>query len=91
MPPIPSLPDLGEALSILNITVPVPRISVPGSDDKDTKGFVSLSSLPGTDMRGTGTVMLRIDNASPRSGRDTHTASLQREKRKLSTNTNSQI
>ncbi|CAP99128.1 Pc22g18400 [Penicillium rubens Wisconsin 54-1255] len=34
---IPSLPDLGEALSILNITVPVPRISVPGSDDKDTK------------------------------------------------------
>ncbi|CAG8891079.1 unnamed protein product [Penicillium egyptiacum] len=37
---IPSLPDLGEALSVLNITVPVPRISVPGSpddDDKDTK------------------------------------------------------
>ncbi|KAK4867493.1 hypothetical protein LT330_001003 [Penicillium expansum] len=32
---IPSLPDLGEALSILNITVPVPQISVPGSPDSD--------------------------------------------------------
>lgn len=27
----PSLPDLGEALSVLNITVPVPQISAPGS------------------------------------------------------------
>ncbi|KAF7521373.1 hypothetical protein PCG10_008309, partial [Penicillium crustosum] len=37
---IPSLPGLGEALSVLNITVPVPRISVPGSpgsDDGDRK------------------------------------------------------
>jgi hypothetical protein len=28
---IPSLPHLGEALSVLNITVPVPQISIPGS------------------------------------------------------------
>jgi hypothetical protein len=37
---IPALPDLGEALSVLNITVPVPRISVPGfpgGDSKDDK------------------------------------------------------
>ncbi|KAJ5446936.1 hypothetical protein N7445_001757 [Penicillium cf. griseofulvum] len=37
---IPSLPRLGEALSVLNITVPVPRISIPsspGSDDDDQK------------------------------------------------------
>lgn len=37
------------------------------------RGFRSPSSLPGepgTDMRGTGTVMLRTDNASPRPGRD---------------------
>ncbi|KAJ5214376.1 hypothetical protein N7449_001545 [Penicillium cf. viridicatum] len=37
---IPSLPGLGEALSVLNITVPVPRISIPGSpgsDDGDQK------------------------------------------------------
>lgn len=36
-------------------------------------GFWSSSSLsgePGIDMRGTGTVMLMTDNASPRSGRD---------------------
>ncbi|OQE36326.1 hypothetical protein PENCOP_c012G04621 [Penicillium coprophilum] len=32
---IPYLPHLGEALSILNITVPVPRISIPGSPDSD--------------------------------------------------------
>lgn len=37
---IPSLPNLGEALSVLNITVPIPRISIPGSpgsDDDDNK------------------------------------------------------
>ncbi|KUM65364.1 hypothetical protein ACN42_g1706 [Penicillium freii] len=37
---IPSLPGLGEALSVLNITVPVPRIYIPGepgSDDGDQK------------------------------------------------------
>ncbi|KAI3126357.1 hypothetical protein DTO027I6_7032 [Penicillium roqueforti] len=37
---IPSLPNLGEALSVLKITVPIPRISIPGSpgsDDDDNK------------------------------------------------------
>ncbi|KAJ5502218.1 hypothetical protein N7463_005092, partial [Penicillium fimorum] len=37
---VPSLPHLGEALSVLNVTVPVPRISIPGSpggDDEDKK------------------------------------------------------
>ncbi|CAI7564563.1 unnamed protein product [Penicillium glandicola] len=37
---IPSLPGLGEALSVLNITVPVPQISIPGSpgsDDEERK------------------------------------------------------
>lgn len=35
-------------------------------------GFLSssLSGAPGIDMRGTGTVMLKTDNASPRPGRD---------------------
>ncbi|KAJ5150750.1 uncharacterized protein N7500_010939 [Penicillium coprophilum] len=32
---IPYLPHLGEALSVLNITVPVPRISIPGSPDNN--------------------------------------------------------
>lgn len=32
---IPSLPNLGEALSVLNITVPVPQISTPGSPSNE--------------------------------------------------------
>ncbi|KAJ5570946.1 hypothetical protein N7535_004606 [Penicillium sp. DV-2018c] len=32
---IPSLPTLGKALSILNVTLPVPRISTPGSPDSE--------------------------------------------------------
>lgn len=36
---IPSLPDLGEALSVLNITVPVPRMNIPGSPGSGDEDF----------------------------------------------------